>query len=54
MPKGALSHEAALKLVCAVCTNLHGRKAVRAVSEIDAVRIKKFAFGGYQRGYTVL
>ena len=53
MPKGALSHEAALKLVCAVCTNLHGRKAARTVTETDAVRIEKFVFGGYQRGSTV-
>ena len=49
MPKNRLSHDDCLKLVCAVCTNLHGMKANRGVSEAEAIRIQKFVFKKYQR-----
>ena len=44
------SHEENLKLVCAVCTNLRGKKATRGVSDSEEQDIKKFAFSAYQKG----
>ena len=50
MPKEALTHDCALKLVCAVCVNQRGVKARRSVSEKDEERIQRFVFAGYRRG----
>ena len=49
MPNTPMSHVEALKLVCAVCTNLHGKKAVIEVTEVHMKLIRKFVFAGYQR-----
>ena len=49
MPKSVLNHDACLRLVCAVCTNLHGKKASRGVSEVEAIKIRKFVFAEYKR-----
>jgi len=49
MLKSALSHDACLRLVCAVCTNLHGRKASCGVSEKEAESIRKFVFAEFKR-----
>ena len=43
------SHEECLRLVCAVCTNLHGQKASRGVSESEAQLIKKYVFSEYKK-----
>ena len=49
MPKSVLTHEACLRLVCAVCTNLHGKKAPCGVPVEDAVKIRKFVFAEFKR-----
>ena len=49
MPKKVLTHEDCVKLVCAVCTNLHGKKASRGVSEEETRIIQKFIYAGYRR-----
>ena len=49
MHKKVLTHEDCVKLVCAVCTNLHGKKASRGVSEEDTRIIQKFIYAGYRR-----
>ena len=43
------SHEDCLKLVCAVCTNLHGVKATRGVSDAEEKIIQSFVFSLYQK-----
>ena len=45
-----MSHEESLKKVCAVCTNLCGKKATRGVSETDERLIQKLVFSSYHRG----
>ena len=45
-----MTHEQCLKKVCAVCTNLQGKKANRSVSDIDAGRIKSLIFPAYVKG----
>ena len=45
-----LSHEDALKLVCAVCCNLRGKKPTRGVSDQEEKNIQPFVFLGYSRG----
>ena len=45
-----MTHEECLKKVCAVCTNLHGKKASHSVSDIDAARIKTLIFPAYVKG----
>ena len=46
----SLSHEDALKLVCAVCCNLRGKKPTRGVSDKEEENIQTFVFSGYRRG----
>ena len=47
MPNKAKSHEDCLKLVCAVCPNMRGKKASCEVCEADETRIRQFVFGEY-------
>ena len=42
MSKKGRTHEENLKLVCAVCTNLRGKKASRGVSNEEEKDIQKF------------
>ena len=50
MPRNALSHDDCLALVCAVCTNLHGKKARRRITESEAGIIGRKVFSSYQKG----
>ena len=50
MPKNALSHDDCLALVCAVCTNLHGKKARRRITDSEAGIIGRKVFSSYQKG----
>ena len=43
------THEECLKLVCAVCANLHGSKATRSVSDVDAALVRKHIFPSYKK-----
>ena len=47
----ALTHREAVLKVCAVCTNLHGEKAVRPVSETEELLIQQHVFSSYKRNY---
>ena len=49
MSHQGMSHEDCLKLVCAVCTNLHGKKASRGVSEAEEKLIQKLVFSSYKK-----
>ena len=52
MPKDQKSHSEALELVCAVCTNLRGEKAVRKVREgREEELIREHVFPRFLRGY---
>ena len=44
-----MSHEDSLKKVCAVCTNLHGQKATRAVSDTAEKIIQNSVCPAYQK-----
>ena len=48
--KRATSHESALALVCSVCTNLRGSKAVRLVNQAEEKLIQQHVFALYQIG----
>ena len=48
--KPAMSHESALALVCSVCTNLRGSKAVRQVNQVEEKLIQQHVFPLYQMG----
>lgn len=49
MPRACLTHEECLGKVCAVCTNLHGQKASRKVSDAQIECIQKYIFSGYRK-----
>ena len=46
-PTPGKTHEQCLALVCAVCTNLNGKKADRVLSLAEVGLIKKYVFAGY-------
>ena len=50
MSQNGMSHEDCLKKVCAICTNLNGKKVHRGVSETEEKLIQKLVFPSYRRG----
>ena len=49
MSKRGRTHEENFKLVCAVCTNLRGKKASRGVSDEEEKDIQKVVFKSYNK-----
>ena len=47
MPKEKMSHDQARQLVCCVCTNLRGSKAIRAVSDAEEKVVRDKVYSGY-------
>ena len=47
MPKEKMSHDQARQLVCCVCTNLRGSKAIRAVSDAEEKVVRDKVYFGY-------
>ena len=52
-PTPGKTHEQCLALVCAVCTNLNGKKAERVLSLAEVGLIKKYVFAGYTKNSTL-
>ena len=47
-PTPTKSHQQCLALVCAVCTNLNGKKAQRMLNKTEVLLVRKYVFAGYQ------
>ena len=47
MPKKKMFHEEARQLVCCVCTNLRGNKAIRVVSDAEEKVVRDKVYTGY-------
>ena len=47
-PTPTKSHQQCLSLVCAVCTNLNGKKAQRMLNKTEVLLVRKCVFAGYQ------
>ena len=49
----AKTHDECLALVCAVCTNLNGKKPQKEIKDEEVILVQKHVFVGYQQGSIV-